>query len=263
MMVFLESSTYCTCPDFLGKLLAMSLKLFYLNRAKDEHLDWRVRETKVRMRDALGTRLHDSSNSLLLAALALHPTYKNIQPPAVGIPRDAYVENNSKNILTFFFSDLRRRMHAALNETIARLKLAKEAPPAPVDPGDNLELYFIQGYRAALSESVLPDQEIRNWLESAPIVLKPPQTWSSFWAGMVGRPLLTSVAKAIGHVQSSNSASERTFSLADYLSGGDRASTRVETLNARLILKQNTPHRAKLQGVSLFQAITKPAEKDK
>lgn len=260
--MFVESSSQSTCADFLGKLLAMSLKLWYLHRAEDERLHPYVRQIKERMRDALGTRLHSTSNSVILAALALHPVYKNISAPATGIPRTAYLENNSKNILTFFFSDLRARMTTALNQTIARLKLEMPAPPAPQNPGDHIELFFISGYRAALADTTRPDQEIHNWLDSAPIILKEGETFSSFWDNMTGRPLLRRLAKAIGTVQTSNSASERTFSLADYLAGGNRASTRVETLNGGLILKQNTKIRAKAEGVSLFDAITKPKKND-
>jgi hypothetical protein len=226
-MVFVESSSQSTSADFLGKLLAMSLKLWYLNRAEDERLHPPVRQIKDRMRDALGTRLHGSVNSVLLAALALHPVYKNISAPSRGIPQSAYIENGSKNILTFFFVDLKRRMVEALTETIARLKLEISAPPAPETPSDAIEMFFVSGYRAAAADAVRPEQEIHNWLDSAPIILKKGETFSSFWENMSGRPLLKRVAKAIGTVQASNPASERTFSLADYLAGGDRASMRI------------------------------------
>lgn len=261
-MVFVESSSQTTSADFLGKLLAMSLKLWYFKRADDAQLHPSVRQIKERMRDDLGTRLHGSANSVLLAALALHPTYKNIDAPAKGIPQSAYLENESKNILTFFFRDLKKRMTDALMETIQRLKLEMTAPPAPLDPNDAIEMYFVNGYRAAAADAIRPDQEIRNWLEAPCVILKPGETFSSFWEKMNGRPLLKRVAKAIGTVQASNAASERTFSLANYLAGGDRASVLIETLNARILLKHNTKVRAKAEGISLMDALTKPKKKE-
>jgi hypothetical protein len=64
----------------------------------------------------------------------------------------------------------------------------------------------------------------------------------------VARPVLTS--------QAANAASERNWSAADDLSGGDPAAVSADMLNARLALKKNTPVRALIDGVSLFDALT-------
>jgi hypothetical protein len=256
--VWLEGACYPTTADFLGKVLGVAMPLFYFGRADDVKLDPSVRALKVQMCDALGTRLFNMENDLLLGALGLHPMYKKIHEPG-GTPQSAYAENGGKNVLTFFFRDLQKRMKKALLNTLERLHVGNEAPPPPSNPMDAPEAFFIFGYRHAVSNVSRPDSEIDSWFACSPRILRSNESVATFWESSESNqwPLLQRLAKPLLTGQGASAASERVWSAADDLCGGDRASTSMETLNARLILKMNTPVRASIQESSLFNALTR------
>jgi hypothetical protein len=122
--------------------------------------------------------------------------------------------------------------------------------------------FLIIGYRRAQANAQLPDQEIDSWLSTPCIILADGDSVANFWARKTDFPLVGRIARATLTFQDSSSASERAFSEADYLSGGDRSSISPEVLNARLILRKNTAVRAEAEGVSLFGALTRPADKE-
>jgi len=185
--------------------------------------------------------------------LALHPVYKLIAPPDVGIPQQMYADYGGRNILTFFFRDLRKRMSDAILRELMRLNI-KSSPPPPeqaetVDP----TCFLIPGYRRALVQDIRPEMEIQSWFAFPP---RPKVSPPKFWEEKGGDwPLLRELARANFVAQGSNAGSERVWSSADDVSGGDRSSVAPETLNAQLLLKKNTPVRARLEGCSLFDAL--------
>ncbi len=70
-------------------------------------------------------------------------------------------------------------------------------------------------------------------------------------------PLLQQLARANFVAQASSAASERVWTVADDVSGGDRAQAAPETLNAQLILKKNTPVQAEIMGCDVFDVLKK------
>ncbi len=70
-------------------------------------------------------------------------------------------------------------------------------------------------------------------------------------------PALAQLARAVLPAQASGAESERVWSAADDLCGGDRARLKPETLDATIKLRMNTAVRAACEGVSLFEALTK------
>lgn len=258
IQIFIENERIPTVSEFLGQLLEVSLDLFYLKRAKDSELHPSVQALKEQLRDDLGRRLHESENEIVLAALAIHPMYKNVAPPSVGIPQSAYVEGGGKNILTFFFQRLGERMKSALQGTIVRLKIPVEAPPAvPVqDESADTRMFFISGYRHAKSNLSKPEVEINNWLQHPPYILQQGETVASYWEREARNwPIMSKIARPICLAQASNAPSERVWSLADDLSGDDRASIGSEMLNTRLKLKKNTPVMSRITGAPLFDCL--------
>ena len=126
----------------------------------------------------------------------------------------------------------------------------------------DLMQFLIMGYRRAQANAQLPDQEIDSWLSTPCILLPDGVSVANSWATKTDFPLIRRIARATLTVQDSSSASERAFSDADYLSGGDRSSISPEVLNARLILRKNTAVRAEAEEVSLFGALTRPTDKE-
>lgn len=114
---------------------------------------------------------------------------------------------------------------------------------------------IISGYRRARENDVRHEVEINNWLSRAPMTSyrdTPEKFWEDHgtnWA------LLRTLARAIFVAQASNASSERIWSEADNLSGGDRSSVAPEVLNCQLILKKNAAVRAKLCDTTLFGAM--------
>jgi hypothetical protein len=204
----------------------------------------------LRLRDDLGQRLWNTANDVTLTGLMLHPVFKNLAPPGAGFPQSALTAGS---IASFFFSNLRARMTtAALNE-IKRLGITVAAAAAPVDDPSPLA-FIVQGYNAALAKKSKPEHEINAWL-GLPISLTPA---AEYWEREGAKfPLLQKLARANFVAQGSGAASERVWSSADDVSGGDRASVSPEMLSAQLILKKNTPVQARIMGCSLFDVLKK------
>ena len=134
-----------------------------------------------------------------------------------------------------------------------RLNIKTTTPPAeaagPVDPIS----FLVPGYRRALARDIRPEMEIGSWFNFPP---RPKVSAPTFWEEK-GKdwPLLQELARANFVAQGSNAASERVWSVADDVSGGDRSNVDPETLDAELLLKKNTPVRALLESCSLFDAL--------
>jgi hypothetical protein len=137
IMSWMEGEKYVTSADFLGKLLERLFLLFYSNRAQDSRLHPSVQALKNQLRDEMGTRLHNMESDVLLAALGVHPFFRLISPPTQGLVEHWYTENESKNILTFYFRNLRDRMKTAMKNIADRLKLVVEAPPPVANMNDD------------------------------------------------------------------------------------------------------------------------------
>jgi hypothetical protein len=247
---YMEGEKYPTVPEYLGHLAAACYRAFYQNVADHRNLEHPVQVMLLRLRDDLGQRLWNTANDVTLTGLMLHPVFKNLAPPGAGFPQSALTAGS---IASFFFSNLRARMTtAALNE-IKRLGITVAAAAAPVDDPSPLA-FIVQGYNAALVKKSKPEHEINAWL-GLPISLTPA---AEYWEREGAKfPLLQKLARANFVAQGSGAASERVWSSADDVSGGDRASVSPEMLSGQLILKKNTPVQARIMGCSLFDVLKK------
>jgi hypothetical protein len=120
-------------------------------------------------------------------------------------------------------------------------RLSIKRPDSPIDVvqhGDPVLFSIITGYRRVVQNDVRPDVEIDAWF------LEPPKNQDAvdFWKDCDSKfPLLCELAKANFVRQASGAPSERVWSSADDLSGGDRASVDPDMLDCSLICKKNTP----------------------
>ncbi len=250
--VYMEGERYPTVPEYLGMLATACYLAFYHNTGAVV-LEPKVMTLRRWLCEDIGRRLWDSANDVTLVGLALHPVYKLIAPPDVGIPQQMYADYGGQNILTFFFRDLRKRMSDAILRELKRLNIkSAPAPPEQVETVDPTS-FLIPGYRRALAQDIRPEMEIQSWFAFPP---RPKVSPPKFWEEKGGDwPLLRELARANFVAQGSNAGSERVWSSADDVSGGDRSSVAPETLNAQLLLKKNTPVRARLESCSLFDAL--------
>ncbi len=248
---YMEGERYPTAPEYLGHLAGACFKAFYNNIARHAQLEACVQIVLVRVRDDIGRRLWRTENDVTLTGLLLHPVFKALAPPASGIPESAYVP---ESILRYFFKDLRQRMVAAALRELQRLGI-KPAPVVQAAEEDNPLAFIVQGYNHAQQNSVRPEHEINAWL-GMPIVVGVKLT--EYWEREGTRwPLLQQLARANFVAQASSAASERVWSAADDVSGGDRASVAPETLNVQLVLKKNTAVQAEILGCSVFEVLQK------
>ena len=247
---YMEGERYPTTPEYLGHLAGACFKAFYFETAKHARLDHSVQVMLVRLRDDIGKRLWEAENDVTLTGLLLHPVFKNLAPPNVGIPETAYVPGSAAR---FFFKDLRTRMADATLRELKRLGIKPAAAVAPTASDNPLE-FIVQGYNSAL-QKVKPEHEINAWL-GMPVSVG--VSVAEHWEREGSRwPLLQQLARANFVAQASSAASERVWSSADDVSGGDRASVAPETLNAQLILKKNTRVQAEILGCDLFDVLNK------
>jgi hypothetical protein len=246
---YMEGERYPTVPEYLGHLAGACFKAFYQDVANHATLHPSVQTMLRRLRDDIGKRLWETENDVTLTGLMLHPVFKNLAPPATGIPESAFVPGS---ILRFFFKDLKPRMtKAALNE-LKRLNIKIE-PKAPAAAEDNPLAFIVQGYNAAHQRTVKPEHEINSWL-NMPVVLG--ASVAEYWERDGAKwPLLQQLARANFVAQTSSAASERVWSAADDVSGGDRARVSPEVLNAQLVLKKNTGVQAEILGCNVFDVL--------
>jgi hypothetical protein len=250
--VYMEGEKYPTVPEYLGRLATASYLAFYHNTGQVV-LEPKVATLKQQLCEDIGRRLWDTVNDVTLVGLALHPVYKLIAAPDVGIPQQLYAEFEGRNILTFFFRDQRKRMTDAIMRELKRLSIKSAAPPAQAAEAVDPISFLVPGYRRALVQDIRPEMEIASWFAFPP---RPKVTPPAFWEEKGGDwPLLRELARANFVAQGSNAPSERVWSAADDVSGGDRSSVAPETLDTQLSLKKNTPVRALLEGCSLFDAL--------
>lgn len=143
---------------------------------------------------------------------------------------------------------------AAIRE-LKRLGIKPAATMAPAAPSDNPLAFIVQGYNSAQQKRVKPEHEINAWLGMPVSVgVSVTEHWEregSKW------PLLQQLTRANFVAQASSAASERVWSSADDVSGGDRASVAPETLNAQLVLKKNTRVQAEILGCDIFDVLKK------
>jgi hypothetical protein len=184
-------------------------------------------------------------------------SFKGIVVDLIGIPNSLQTENNRENILTFFL-DLKPKLRLALAATFERLKIAEPvgAPPVAARPR-NIFARHIPNLPAAVSVDGRDQRAARwpgegaEWLgglrdsasECKPSVLQ-------YWEKRGHRyPALKQLARAVLPAQVSGAASERVWSAADDLCGGDRARLKPETLDATIKLRMDTAVRAACEGV--------------
>ena len=207
------------------------------------------------------------SVSFLRIVLSKH-SFKGIVVDPIGIPNSLQTENNRENIFTFYL-DLKPKLKLALAATFERLKIAEPvgAPvgaPVATRPR-NIFTRHIPSLPAAVSVDGR-DQQSAQWLDEDAEWLDDLQDAVSeckpsvlqYWEKRGHRyPALAQLARAVLPAQASGAASERVWSAADDLCGGDRARLKPETLDATIKLRMNTAVRAACEGVSLFEALTK------
>jgi hypothetical protein len=100
--------------------------------------------------------------------------------------------------------------------------------------------------------------EIDLWLKQNPVELQKDQSVASFWnsdSSARSFPGLARLARAVLPAQASSAASERVWSSADDLCGGDRTNIDPENLNRALCLRKNTSVIARMLGVGLFDVL--------
>jgi len=247
----------------LGLLYEISYEVFYEWPAADAQLCYEVRAMKAVLKKAIGDRLHQfGENDIVLAALGLHPMYKCIVPPPT-LRQELFAEHNGKNIMSFY-RDLRPRCVTAMARLMEQLNIAQvQEAPLPLNPAAAKRAKLFQGApKAAPNARASSHQEVIKWLEH-PYHDLGDETLLQFWARMGDAfPLMQQLARCVLVCSASAAASERNWSLADQLSGGDRASVSPETLAAQMMLKKNVPVRAQIEairsghkGVGLFDAF--------
>ncbi len=146
-------------------------------------------------------------------------------------------------------------MTASILRELKRLNITRPVAPAAASSQTRVDpmSFLVPGYSRALTQDVRPEVEIGAWFAVAP---KAHVKASAFWDEKGDEwPLLKALAIANFVAQAANAGSERVWSAADDISGGDRSRIAPETLNDQLILKKNTKVRAKLEGCSLFAAL--------
>lgn len=256
--VYLETASAPTVPEYLGLLFPACYDAFYANRGVD--VDASVKELRDSLCKDIGKRLFESVNDVTLVGLALHPVYKGFKQPAGGVTVEWLNEYEKKNVLMFFFNDLQKRMGEAILRECTRLNIMsvvanaeeQQAALGGDGPGATLQM-LVPGLRRAYVRDSRVERQIESWFHYD---VKPNVSAAQFWFERGGEwPILQALAKANFVAQSSSAASERVWSAADDLSGGDRATAAPQTLNAQLILKYNAPVRALLDQISLFDAF--------
>ena len=196
-------------------------------------------------------------------------SFKGIVVNPIGIRDQLKTENNRENINTFY-EDLKPKMKLALAATFERLKIDEPAlePSNSAARPRNIFHICIPSLPAAVNVDGR-DQQSAEWLDLAAewldkellsgvpsVVCKP--LVLQFWEQRGTRfPALQRLARAVLPAQASSAASERVWSAADDLCGGDRSNLKPETLNATLMLRMNTAVRAECEGVGVFDALTK------
>lgn len=110
-----------------------------------------------------------------------------------------------------------------------------------------------------LNQNDIPS-EIDAWLKQHPFELLNGQSVASFWSAEKSFPGLARLARAVLPAQASSAASERVWSSADDLCGGDRTNIDPENLNRAICLRKNTPVIAKILGVGLFDVLKRNEE---
>lgn len=207
------------------------------------------------LKDDIGARLWASLNDVTLVGLALHPVFKGIAEPP-NFPCSVFQERNGKTIACFFCRGLQERMKAAILRELQRMDIKRDAVGEPVQQegeADDFYCLLVKGYRRARQNDILPTAEIEAWF-SAPVVRG--VSAAAYWAEHGNAwPLLKKLARANFVAQASSAASERIWSLADDLCGGDRTDMDPKLLNTMLILKKNTPVQAQMMGCGLLEVF--------
>jgi hypothetical protein len=167
-----ETAKHSVTSEYLGSFLGACLQVFYLHRGDFQQDKREVQEMRELVRKNIGDRLHKSCNhDLLWAGLGLHPEYKAITAPG-NLPTHMFAEDGQTGILSFFFPDrtcnnAKNRIISALNNVMKKYNV--ENDPAPtVQPNDNdgsEKMFFISGFRHAMTNSARPEQEIKTWME--------------------------------------------------------------------------------------------------
>ncbi len=202
---------------------------------------------------------------LVLLVVLKKRSFKGIVVDPIGIPNSLQTENNRQNIFSFFV-DLKPKLKLALAATFERLKIAEQVVVAPVAaPPRNAFLRHIPSLPAAVNVNGR-DQQAAQWLDQDAEWLDDAQdsakdckpTVLDYWEKHSNQfPALAQLARAVLPAQASGAASERVWSAADDLCGGDRSRLTPETLDATIKLRMNTAVRAECEGVSIFDALTK------
>ncbi len=240
----------------LGYLYEVSYDVFYENTAADAALCLEVSAMKMELKKAIGLRLFQfAENDVVLAAVALHPMYKNIVPPAM-LPQQLFAEFGGKNIMAFF-RDLRARALAAMVRLVDRLQLAPQPGAQDASSVPSKRSRLIQGLaHKPANARAIAYEELIKWYDHPVFVLAEHETLLQYWARMGDSfPLTQRLARCVLVCSASSAASERNWSLADQLSGGDRAAASPTTLAAQMLLKKNVPVRAQIEAVQLFNAF--------
>ena len=255
LSVYLEGEKYPTVPEYLGKLWGACFTVFYKRVADHEQFHPCVKSMLLILKQDIGRRLWDTENDVTLTGLGLHPAYKMFQPPQ-GVAQLMYAENGGRNIIAFFARDFQKRVQEAILRELARLKIKNPETIEPSAPSvqENVMHALVPGLRRAEQNMVRPEVEIQSWFASPVSVASPVDFWKVSGGSW---PLLQQLARANFIAQASGAASERVWSLADDLSGGDRARVAPENLEIGLILKKNTPARALIMGMSPFEVLEK------
>lgn len=171
----------------------------------------------------------------------------------IPLPPTIENENNGKSIFLFFF-DMKPRMLDAVIKLCELFQIKSDV--ATASQPDSLVGRMIPGLVRQNRSDVR--SEIDLWLKQLPFELAENQTVASFWnSDSCSRafPCLARLARAILPAQASSAASERVWSSADDLCGGDRTNIDPENLNRALCLRKNTPVIAQILGVGLFDVL--------
>jgi hypothetical protein len=178
-----------------------------------------------------------------------------------NIPQQLENENQMKSIYLFYFN-LKARMKEALNGCCTRFAVHQQ--PVPVAEPDSILSRMVPGLVRHTGSNV--GAEIDLWLAQLPIELATGKTVASFWSedsSAKSFPILSRLARAVLPTQASSAASERVWSSADDLCGGDRSNIDPEALNCALCLRKNTSVIAQMKGIGLFDALTAGKQKKK
>jgi hypothetical protein len=241
-----EGENYVTNSELLFRLWEACYTAFYSNPFDDEALDYRVRDLKQQIRCDIGERLHACCNlELLWAGIALHPTFKGLSVPD-DIHQNFMNENGGRSIPNFF-KNAKRRMKESLSAMLDKFGVARLVVEEPV-PAFTFNEKLVGNFIPQARQTV--HQEAVDWVDERPVPVK---SAAEYWSGRLSE--LGSLARIILTLQASAASSERNWSAADDLSGGDRTNMDPETLDSVLLLKKNVPVIAELHGVSVGEAF--------